>query len=92
MLGACLALALFAIGGAAHLGHHLEDPSCDARPGPESHACASCAGLHAGAIAEAALACLPAGIAWHAVALPAVVEPRACASASDAIPRAPPVA
>ena len=41
-----LALLLFAAGSAAHFGHHLLDPDCDARP---NHAtCASCAALHGG--------------------------------------------
>lgn len=92
LFGACFALALLAIGGAAHLRHHLEDPTCDAGPGPESHACASCTGLHGGALADAALADLPARIVWQPVAPAAAPAHRARDIACDAAPRAPPLA
>jgi len=92
LLSACFALAMLAIGGTAHLRHHLEEPDCDAGPGPESHACASCAGLHGGAIAEDALADLPARAFSQALVVPAAPAPRACDTAFDAAPRAPPLA
>lgn len=83
---------MLAIGGAGHLRHHLEDPHCDSGLGPETHACASCVGMHGGAIAEAALTDLPARFCWSPLTPPAAPAPRVRDAAGAAAARAPPLA
>jgi hypothetical protein len=92
LLSACFALTMLAVGGAAHLRHHLDDPTCDSGPGPESHACASCSGLHGGAMAAEALAVTPSEAVWSPVAPAAVCAPDVRSAGTDAAPRAPPLA
>ena len=56
---AMLAFAFLALGAAAHLKHHLDDPDCDSGRFPSSHPCVSCAALHGAALpAEAIVATL----------------------------------
>lgn len=87
---ATCALLLLALGGAAHLEHHIADPHCDRGPAPESHAC-GCSSLHGGAIHADApgLAAATTGFAAPSLtphARIALDSPRrACA------PRAPPL-
>jgi hypothetical protein len=45
---ACVALAVLALGSAAHVWHHLGDPSCENERGG-LHPCTACSSLHAAA-------------------------------------------
>jgi hypothetical protein len=89
---ACFALTMLAVGGAAHVRHHLEDPACDSGPAPESHACASCSNLHGGAMAAETPAVVPSPIVWSPGPVAAVVTPPIRAAVADPAPRAPPLA
>ncbi len=86
------AVVLFVCGGAAHLLHHIEDPTCDRGPAPISHVCASCAALHAGAMAERPPAILNVVPASAVLPADAAADPAPRAPARDAAPRAPPFA
>ena len=55
---ATLAIALLALGAAAHFEHHLLAPDCESG-GPTSHPCASCSVLHGGTLAEVGVAAAP---------------------------------
>jgi hypothetical protein len=90
-LAATLLVAVLALGGAAHLAHHLADPHCDDGPGPRSHPCVSCSALHGAALVAESVAAAPpaaAGASLHRSAPDAapVVSRR-----GGAPPRAPPL-
>lgn len=85
-------VVLFVSGGAAHLLHHLEDPSCDRGPAPASHVCASCAGLHAGAMTEQPPAPVVVEPAGATLAVGAASHPIARLRARETAPRPPPFA
>jgi hypothetical protein len=87
---ACLALAMLLLGGAAHLQHHLEDAGCDRGPAPESHACASCSGLHGGALAAVAPTVLASQVFCAGAPPLKVTAPGIEGFVADAPPRAPP--
>jgi len=55
---ALTALVVLLLGALAHFEHHLLDPGCDPTRAGETHAC-SCAGFHAGALAESIVASAP---------------------------------
>jgi hypothetical protein len=92
LAAAMFALALLACGGAAHLQHHIDDPSCESGPAPESHACASCSNLHGGAVAEDAPSAGGALAAWMPLRICDATDPTLRATHDAGAPRAPPLA
>lgn len=89
---AVFALAVFALGSAAHFAHHLLDPDCDSGRTATSHACLACSGLHGAALTEDAVAINPSAPSPESE--PRVLEcvaPIASVRGPSA-PRAPPAA
>ena len=88
---ALLAMAVLALGAAAHFEHHLLGPDCESDSAPTSHPCASCSVLHGGTLAEVGVAAAPPA-PTHSTeySTPEAVVLHAAAPAR-CVPRAPPL-
>jgi hypothetical protein len=87
-----LAFAFLALGAAAHLKHHLDDPQCDGGTIPTSHPCVSCLALHGAALPAQELVATPVQPFAHTERPTLEIAVLTTAPPRDFAPRAPPIA
>lgn len=87
-----LALAVLALGAAAHALHHSLDPDCDDGRTATSHPCLACSGLHGGVLAAESGAGAPFVPVWTTEPSAREAHLSTRTASPRYAPRAPPIA